>query len=68
MAGVLVSSNAGFQATTNALGAYLIEDRTSGMERRSSASWDAAGQTLVVQLEQREALRLEVLDLSGRLL
>jgi uncharacterized protein (TIGR02145 family) len=68
MAGVSVRSNTNFQATTDAKGAYLLQDLSTAMERRQSVSWDPARQTLLVQLDQREALGLEVLDLSGRLL
>ncbi|MBK9577642.1 MAG: cadherin-like beta sandwich domain-containing protein [Fibrobacterota bacterium] len=68
MAGVSVRSNSGLQATTDANGAYVIGGVSVSMERQPSLGWDPAGRNLVLMLERREPLRLEILDPSGRIL
>ncbi|MCB9496217.1 MAG: hypothetical protein H6686_04945 [Fibrobacteria bacterium] len=64
----LVRAASGRSATTDAQGRYLIQDPPTSVDGPSIAGWDRAGGSLFLELPHREALRLEVLDLSGRLL
>ncbi len=68
LAGALVHASSGLVATTDAQGKYLIQDQPTSAERASNAGWDRTGQILTVELDHRQTLRLEVLDLSGRVL
>lgn len=68
VSGALVKSTGGLQATTDANGAYALGGVSLTRERLAPPGWDPAGRSLVLALDKREAVRLEAIDLSGRIL